>query len=327
MPQRPSSWNALVMSPVDGRGALLVNALAADTGGSQRSLRLPSANLEQTVGTMIFTPLRKAVIAGAGVVAIGAAGGVAVHAATSSSPSSASLTSSTSSPSPDAGQKNCVPAPALGIAKQVLAIAVKDTGLTQQQILDQLRAGKTFDQIAGSKAQTVENDLLAALKTRLDKAVSNGKLTQDRENTMLDKAKAAIEKAMSSDLSSRLPATDTPRACGRGLRGGRLLQTLISVTAQQTGLSKQQVMQDLRNGESIDQIAGSKAAAIKAAVLQQMQQDLSSQLDQIMSHSGGLDMGMGRMGGLFGSGMRGHGFRGGFGQTAPSPSPSGTSGA
>jgi len=274
---------------------------------------------------MIFTPLRKAVIAGAGMLAIGAAGGVAVHAATSGSPSSASLTASTSSPSPNASQKNCVPAPALGIAKQVLGIAAKDTGLTQQQILDQLRAGKTFDQIAGGKAQTVENDLLAALKTRLDKAVSSGKLTQDRETSMLDKARTAIEKAMSSNLSSKIPAGGTPQACGRGRGGLKVLQTLISVTAQQTGLSKQQVMQDLRNGESIDQIAGSKAAAIKAAVLQQLQQDLSSQLDQIMSHSG--DMGMGRMGGgLFGSGLRGgHGFRGGSAQ--PSPSPSGTTGA
>jgi len=274
---------------------------------------------------MIFTPLRKAVIAGAGVLAIGAAGGVAVHAATSGSPGSASLTASTSSPSPSPhGGRNCVPAPALGIAKQVLAIAAKDTGLTQQQILDQLRAGKTFDQIAGSKAQAVENDLLAALKTRLDKAVSSGKLTQDRETSMLEKAKTAIEKAMSSDLSKRLPADGAPQACGRGVRKG-LLQTLISVTAQQTGLSKQQIMQDLQNGQSIDQIAGSKAAAIKAAVLQQMEQNLSSQLDQIMSHSGGMDMGMGRMGGLFGGFRGGHGLRGGA--AAPSPSPSGTSGA
>jgi ribosomal protein S4 len=238
--------------------------------------------------TMIFSPLRKAVIAGAAVVALGAAGGVAVHAATSSSPTSASLTASTPSPSPNA-TKNCVPNKELGIARQVLAIAAKDTGLTQQQILDQLRAGKTFDQIAGSKAQTVEQDLLAQLKSRLDKAVSSGKLTSARETALLDKAKTAIEKAMSSNLSSRIPASGSLQPCGKEGRDGKhgLLRALITVTAQKTGLSEQQVMQDLRNGESIDQIAGSKAADIKATVLQQLEQDLSSRLDKIMSHSGG----------------------------------------
>jgi uncharacterized protein (DUF433 family) len=247
---------------------------------------------------MIFSPVRKAVIAGASVLAVGAAGGVAVHAATSGGSTNASLTATSPSPSASPNAKTCVPGPALGVAHQVLAIAVKDTGLTQQQILDQLRAGKTFDQIAGSKAQTVENDVLAALKTHLDQAVSSGRMTSDRETAMLAKAKTAIEKAMSSNLSSRIPANGQLESCGKGGRhgdgmGGKVLRTLISVTAQQTGLTEQQVMQDLRNGESIDQIAGSKAAAIKAAVLQQLQQDLSKQLDEIMSHSGGFGMGHG----------------------------------
>jgi hypothetical protein len=259
---------------------------------------------------MIFSPLRKAVIAGAGVVALGSAGGVAVHAATSSSPTSATLTATTTTtPSPTPNSSTCVPHRELGIAKQVLGVAAKDTGLTEQQILDQLRAGKTFDDIAGSKAPTVEQDLLTRLKSHLDQAVSSGKLTQDRETAMLDKAKTAIEKAMSSNLSDRIPASGSLQACGGGRGHGEghkdgLLHTLITVTAQKTGLSEDQVMQDLRNGQSIDQIAGSKAADIKATVLQQMQQDLSSKLDKIMSHSGGL------------GGGKGHGMT----PTTPSPS-------
>src|SRR5437879_4271620 len=110
------------------------------------------------MATMMFTPLRKAIIVGGSVLALGAASGVAVHAAVSNGSTSASLTATTASPSPSGSGKNhsktCEPARALGIAKQVLSIAVKDTGLTEKQILDQLRAGKTFDQIAGSKAQT-----------------------------------------------------------------------------------------------------------------------------------------------------------------------------
>ena len=264
---------------------------------------------------MMFTPLRKAVIAGGSVLALGAAGGVAVHAAVSGGSTNAALTATTASPTPSPSgsakdhSKTCAPAGAMGMVHQVLSIAEKDTGLTEQQILDQLRAGKTFDEIAGSKAQTVENDLLAALKTRLDKAVSNGKLTSDRETTMLDKAKTAIEKAMSSNLSSRIPASGNLQPCAGGRHGdafgGKVFKTLISVTAQQTGLTEEQVRQDLRNGQSIDQIAGHEAAAIKAAVLAQLQKDFSSELDKIMSHNGGW--------------MGGHGFHGAAGTASPSP--------
>jgi hypothetical protein len=270
---------------------------------SQRRLRLRWRGLGHTVA-MIFTPLRKAVIAGAGMLAIGAAGGVAVHAATAGSPS-ATPTAATASPSPS-GDRDCAPKPLLGAARQVLDIAASVTGLSRDQILDQLRQGRTLDQIAGDKASTIESQALAKLRAALDKRVSSGKLTAAREATMLDQAKAALEKAMSANLSAFIPADGAmPRACGR--RGGGLLATLIKVTAQKTGLSEQQVMQDLRNGESIDQIAGSKAADIKATVLQMEQQRMSGLLDKLMSHSGGMS-GRGHRGGdggfgqLFGGG-------------------------
>jgi hypothetical protein len=269
---------------------------------------------------MMFTPLRKAVIAGAGMLAIGAAGGVAVHAATSASPSSTPA-AATAKPSVDA---TCLPKPLLGAAKQVLSIAASVTGQSEKQILDQLRQGKTLDQIAGDKASTIESQALAQLKARLDKAVSSGKLTAARETAMLDTAKTALEKAMSSNLSSRIPASGkAERDCDR--HHGGLLALLIKVTAQKTGLSEQQVRQDLRNGESIDQIAGSKAADIKATVLQMEQQRLSGLLDRLMSHTGGLKgegMGMG------GRGFGHHGGEGGFGglfggsASSPSPTPS-----
>jgi hypothetical protein len=81
------------------------------------------------------------------------------------------------------------------------------------------------------------------------------------------------------------------------------------VTAQQTGQTVQQVMSELRSGKSIDDIAGSKAAAIKAAVLQQLQAKESSALDKLMGRNG--------LGG--GPGL-GHGPRGG-GKNGPASTP------
>jgi hypothetical protein len=233
---------------------------------------------------MLFTPLRKAVIAGAGVLAVGAAAGVSVHSATSAtltastSPSASTPTTSPRADVPDG--RECHRGPALGAGKQVLSIAASVTKQTEQQILDQLRAGKTLNEIAGSNAATVEQQALDQLKANLDKKVAAGKLDATREKTMLDKARAALDKAMAANLSSKIPAAGT--VC---LPGG-LFGTVVKVTAQKTGLTEQQVLDQLKAGKSIDDIAGGKAADIKATVLQMEQQKAASQLDTIMGHAG-----------------------------------------
>ncbi len=257
---------------------------------------------------MLFTPLRKALIAGAGLVAVGGATGIAVHSAAAGSPAT-TLTASTATPSPSANAGNeCRPAkagPALGAARQVLAISATVLGQSQQQILDQLRSGKTLDQIAGSKASTIEQQALAKLQSALDKRVAAGKLSSTQEKSMLDKAKTALDTAMSSDLSGKIPAAG---AAGNCAPGNGLIGLLVKETAKETGMTAQQVMDALKSGKSIDQIAGDKAASIKAAVLQQIQQRDASALDNLMGRTG------------LGAGGRGHG-PGGHGPNKPAATP------
>ncbi|HXA29139.1 MAG TPA: hypothetical protein VN193_10390 [Candidatus Angelobacter sp.] len=236
----------------------------------------------------MFTPLRKAVIAGAGLVALGAGTGVGVHSAMTATLTSANtpnVSTAATSPNPATtpdptdcrhghGEKGAA-------AEQLISITASVTGQTPQQILDQLKAGKTLNQIAGSNAATVEQQAIAKLKTALDQRVAAGKLDAAREQTMLDKAKTALDKTMSSDLSGKLPPAGAAACAPRGLLG-----TLVKVTADKTGLTVQQVLDQLKAGKSIDQIAGSKAADVKATVLQMEQQKLSSELDKLMGRSG-----------------------------------------
>jgi hypothetical protein len=259
---------------------------------------------------MLFTPLRRALIAGAGVVAVGGATGVTVHSVTAGSPN-ATLTAATSTPgaSPNGGAGGgnvCKPGRGLGAAREVLSIAASVIGQTQQQILDQLRAGKTLNQVAGDKAATVEQQAIDKLKAGLDKRVAAGKLSAADEKTRLDSAKTALDTAMGADLSGKIPAAGAAACAPRGLLG-----TLIKVTADKTGMSVQQVMDALKSGKSIDQIAGAKAAEIKAAVLQQEQQSQSAALDNLMGRAG--------LQGPLGKG-RGHGKLGGPAGASPTPS-------
>jgi len=82
--------------------------------------------------------------------------------------------------------------------KKFLEIIAKDTGLTTQQVTDQLKAGKSINDIAGSKAPAVKADALAALKGFLDTQVTAGNLTKEREQAILAKAPAALDKMMAA---------------------------------------------------------------------------------------------------------------------------------
>src|ERR1700716_370331 len=56
-----------------------------------------------------------------------------------------------------------------------------------------LRAGQTFDQIAGAKKSAVESDVLSTLQARLSKAVGVHRITQAQADTRLANAKTALE--------------------------------------------------------------------------------------------------------------------------------------
>ena len=86
----------------------------------------------------------------------------------------------TSSPSPAAAATTTKPAPKGGaatrgkgalFAHQVVAIMVRDTGMTLAAIKAELAKGQTLDQIAGTNATKLENDIVTALTTALSKRV------------------------------------------------------------------------------------------------------------------------------------------------------------
>ena len=69
-----------------------------------------------------------------------------------------------------------------------LRAAEQDLGLTRADLIAQLRGGKSLAQVAQAQGKTtagLEAAMTAALKARLDKAVSAGRITQAQEQTLL----------------------------------------------------------------------------------------------------------------------------------------------
>ena len=91
-----------------------------------------------------------------------------------------------------------------GLFRLLMRATVKETGLARATVLADVRAGQSFDQIAGSKKGAVESDVLSTLQARLAKAVAAHRITQSQADTRLAKAKTALEKLMAANLSGRL---------------------------------------------------------------------------------------------------------------------------
>ena len=149
--------------------------------------------------------LTKRVAAAAAAIGVaGAAGGVlAANAATAASPVAATLTASTGGGSAAAPAKPAVRAhPFL---RALVRATASETGDTVKTIRQDLASGQTLNQIAGSKANAVENDVLARLKTRLDKLVAAHRITQAQEDKRLAAAKTRIEALMGMKLQAAAP--------------------------------------------------------------------------------------------------------------------------
>ena len=87
------------------------------------------------------------------------------------------------------------------LLRELVRITAKDSAQTPEQVVAQLRAGKTLDQIAGSKAGAVKQDVLALAKVRLDRAVSRGRIDGARETALLATLSQRLDTVMGKNLA------------------------------------------------------------------------------------------------------------------------------
>lgn len=94
---------------------------------------------------------------------------------------------------------------------------LQDTlGMTRQQVMDQLRAGKTLKQIAGDKSDELASGAVALAEQELAGAVSDGRLTQEQA----DRIATGLETRVSQWLAGTGDGRDLGPALGMLLGGG-----------------------------------------------------------------------------------------------------------
>lgn len=159
---------------------------------------------------------------------------------------------------------------------------VKSTGVTRDELKQGSDAGLTLgqiiDQYGDKSADQARTDALALLKTHLDEAVANNKLTQEREDDMLAKAGDAIDKLLASKPGDhKLPG-------GFGGPGGprahAIVKNALDTVADVLDTDVKTIVQDLQSGKTIAQIAGDKTSAVNDALTAQANAAIQKLLDE-----------------------------------------------
>lgn len=98
---------------------------------------------------------------------------------------------------------------------QLLQAAAQKLGLTEAQLRDELKSGKSLAQIAQEKGVSrddLRTAMLDAVRSQVNQAVQNGKLTQDQANQVISRIEQVIDRLI--DAAPRQPkpkASPTPQ--------------------------------------------------------------------------------------------------------------------
>ncbi len=132
-----------------------------------------------------------------------------------------------------------------GASERILTQAVADaTGLRVPQVLQQVREGSTLADIItanGSDVDTMVNNAVAATTEQINAAVSTGRLGQEQADQFI----ANLPDLYSAAVNGQLRPNGLQQRLGRGV---------LALAADQTGMTVQDIVQELRSGKSLSDI-------------------------------------------------------------------------
>lgn len=187
------------------------------------------------------------------------------------------------------GQPNPPPGDGRGahIVHELVQIVSDDLGITPADLREQLQDQTLAEVIAanGGDAATITADVTAAITERVNTALENGTLSQQRADTMLSRLPEVIDNALNGDYSILRGFRPGLRdSFGRGQlseRGGlfgNMLRLdalpLVNAAADATGLTAREIGEQIRSGSTLSDVIsanGSTPEAVLGAALETVQ--------------------------------------------------------
>lgn len=182
-----------------------------------------------------------------------------------------------------------------GPENSLIAIAAEKLGLTTQELLTELQAGKTIAEVAAEKNVAVDDiveTVVASRSEQLNQLVMNGQLTQEQADAMLTLMKTNVTER----INAAWPAGGFGRGggmmggmMGGGRWGGGMMGGMMgggrwgggmmgggrwgepgnspmSAVTEELGLTPVELMTELRAGKSVADVAAEKNVAVDTIV-------------------------------------------------------------
>jgi hypothetical protein len=157
-----------------------------------------------------------------------------------------------------------------------LTAAAKYLGVSESDLRTQLNSGKSLADVAKAQSKDVaglEQAILAAAKSDLDKAVSDKKLTQSQADDVYNRLKSNIDDVVNGQLRMHFRG-------GPGRPGGfpgTVRSDNLDAAAKYLGLTQSALQDKLRNGQSLADVAKAQSkdvAGLEQAILAADKADL-----------------------------------------------------
>lgn len=167
-----------------------------------------------------------------------------------------------------------------GIASEVLTVVSEATGLSNQEILQQIRDGSTLAEVVeGTDADlaTVIADVTTALTERIEAAVAEERITQDRADEMIANLPDRVDTIFNTvpDFEGR----------GGGIRdrAGNLTQLIVlDAVMEATDLGLLDITTQLRDGATLADIVtdnGGDVETVIADVVASVTEEINARVD------------------------------------------------
>ncbi len=156
--------------------------------------------------------------------------------------------------------------PVADLLRDVMNAVTEATGLTVQEIMAQMRDDdlSLAEVIAanGGDVEAVKAEIIAAATEKINAAVAEGTLTQERADQML----ANLPDRVSAAMEHR-PSEVRPREVARAAAG--LARELVNAVADATGLTPREILQQAREDEmSLAEVIAANGGDVEAIVAQ-----------------------------------------------------------
>jgi hypothetical protein len=166
--------------------------------------------------------------------------------------------------------------PAAFGAGALIDTAADYLGLSKDQLAERLRGGQTLAQIAVAQGKSVQgliDAMVAAAKQQLDQKVAEGKLTAAQRDQLAGQIEARITEMVNNGRGAPGAGGGGPAAFAGGL---------MDTAADYLGLSRDQLFERVRGGQTLAQIAVAQGKSV-GGLVDAMVAAAKQRLDQLVA--------------------------------------------